>query len=126
MTCKCGNKTNNKNGVCNSCRAKINLLNQIREIIEPKKEEAKTAIRRIKKRKKYYSQKKHSTICWNCKKACGGCSWSRDFVPVDGWSAIPTKVLVLNTKSNGARERIFTDSFDVYYCPEFEILEMLK
>ena len=83
MICECGNKTNNKNGVCNSCRAKINFLNQIREIIEPKKEETKTTIKRIKKRKKYYSQKKHSTICWNCKKACGGCSWSRDFFPVE-------------------------------------------
>lgn len=26
--------------------------------------------------------------CWTCKKACNsGCSWSRDFIPVDGWKA---------------------------------------
>ena len=29
-------------------------------------------------------------ICWDCKNACGGCSWSDNLVPVDGWRAIET------------------------------------
>ena len=27
------------------------------------------------------------TICWGCSKACGHCSWSKEFKPVDGWDA---------------------------------------
>ena len=32
------------------------------------------------------------TLCWKCERACGGCSWSADLIPVDGWDAIPTKI----------------------------------
>lgn len=28
-------------------------------------------------------------ICFLCSKACGGCSWSGDFVPVKDWVAEP-------------------------------------
>ena len=28
-----------------------------------------------------------STLCWNCAKATGGCSWSDMLKPVDGWVA---------------------------------------
>ena len=52
-----------------------------------------------------------STLCWDCKNAVLGCSWSRDFVPVEGWKAVPTKVY-------GGEERV-TDSFNVLECPEF-------
>lgn len=69
---------------------------------------------------------KHSTICWNCEKACGRCSWSRSFDPVKGWEARPTKVLVLNTTQDGERTKVYVDSFDVYSCPEFELLEMMR
>lgn len=63
---------------------------------------------------------RHETICWNCKKATGKCNWSREFKPVDGWLAIPTKV-----KEQGKKD-IFINSFDVFACPEFDLLDKLK
>ena len=30
-------------------------------------------------------------LCWDCQKACGGCSWSSKLQPVDGWTAKKTK-----------------------------------
>lgn len=45
------------------------------------------------------------TLCWQCGKSCtGGCSWSKDFVPVNGW------VAEQNQK---------TGSYSVITCPEF-------
>lgn len=26
-------------------------------------------------------------LCWTCQKACGDCSWSSCFQPVEGWTA---------------------------------------
>ena len=26
-------------------------------------------------------------LCWACQKACGDCSWSSCFQPVEGWTA---------------------------------------
>lgn len=81
----------------------------------------------MKKKKTFYKYcKKHPTLCWDCENACGRCSWSRKFIPVDGWDAIPTKVLVWNTTQDGERIRVYVDSFDVYSCPEFELLEILR
>ena len=54
-------------------------------------------------------EQEHDTLCWGCEKACGGCSWSKKFVPVEGWKAIPTE-----------------KSFDVYECPEFEPLKAMN
>ena len=50
---------------------------------------------------------KERTICWECEKTCGGCSWSREFKPVDGWEAVET------TDCTGDK------SFLVRKCPEF-------
>lgn len=55
---------------------------------------------------------KGNTICWNCAKACRKCPWSRNFEPVDGWNATPTKVY--------SAEGVFIDSFIVHECPLFE------
>ena len=33
-----------------------------------------------------------ANICFDCKKACGGCSWSKNFTPVKGWLANKTKI----------------------------------
>ena len=52
------------------------------------------------------------TICWNCKKATGGCSWSDKLIPVDGWEAIPTRVKMVLDK--------VVDSYKVIGCPLFE------
>lgn len=49
--------------------------------------------------------------CMNCKKACGGCSWSKIYAPVPGWVADPTTVYCGHEH---------TASFKIYYCPEYE------
>jgi len=50
---------------------------------------------------------KHS-LGWDCSKAIrNGCSWAKDFIPVKGWTAEPT------------RKKTF-DSFRVIDCPEFD------
>ena len=63
--------------------------------------------------------KKH-TLCWKCQKACGGCSWSKDFTPVENWNAVPTKIKAYGTGDGTI------DSYRVIECPEFELLERLK
>jgi hypothetical protein len=61
------------------------------------------------------SGKSHdTTLCWKCQKAVLGCSWSRDFEPVPGWTAEPTTILV-----NDGGNRV-THSFKVIACPEFQ------
>ena len=35
-------------------------------------------------------KKEKEQICWTCKNACGGCSWSRNLTPVEGWKAEKT------------------------------------
>lgn len=57
--------------------------------------------------------------CWTCKKACGGCSWSKcgkngrpQFKPVKGWKAIKTK-----KRDNG---KTVMESYKILFCPEYE------
>lgn len=69
---------------------------------------------------------KHDTLCWGCEKACGRCSWSKNFVPVPGWKAIPTKIFQYTRGQGGNHYRYHTDSFDVYECPEFEPLKAMN
>lgn len=58
---------------------------------------------------------KHQSLCWTCKKVYGGCSWSKYFIPVKGWTAIPTQIKVTYSTN------YYTDdSYDVYACPEYE------
>lgn len=52
-------------------------------------------------------------ICWRCKNATGGCSWSRFLQPVDGWTAIPTTI------KNTAEGDTY-NSFKILYCPLFD------
>lgn len=59
-----------------------------------------------------YKESKNSIICWNCANAVKGCSWAREFIPVDGWEAVPTKI-----KEDGGKRLV--DSFIVKKCPEF-------
>ena len=44
------------------------------------------------------------SICWKCKNAYGGCSWSENFIEIDGWEAEKTEI-----------------SYNIKSCPEFEI-----
>ena len=59
----------------------------------------------------------NGTICWNCKNACGGCSWSREFKPVEGWTATPRTLYQRKSKDNEMTEVI---AFSVAECPKFE------
>ena len=54
---------------------------------------------------------KHTTLCWDCSKATGGCRWSDKSKPVEGWNAVHTM------KQNEGRPDYLT--YDVYECPEF-------
>lgn len=66
-------------------------------------------------RSQYKVQVYHKdTLCWGCKKACCGCSWSKRFVPVKGWTA--TETVIIGGK-NGNEE---IKSYRVIRCPEFE------
>jgi hypothetical protein len=48
--------------------------------------------------------------CWRCERACGGCTWSKNGKPVDGWEATPTII----------RDYIGDfPSYKITYCPEF-------
>lgn len=51
--------------------------------------------------------KKKEQLCWFCKNACGGCSWSRSFVPIAGWEAYALE------RDNG------TIGYRIRKCPEF-------
>lgn len=58
------------------------------------------------------------TLCWDCQNACGGCSWSKAFKPVNGWTAERKDVKVNHTY----RGRSWTqteESYIVKKCPEF-------
>lgn len=64
----------------------------------------------------YYVKKNtktNDTICWDCKNACGGCSWSKNFTPVEGWKI--TKTLI---KGNFETDAVI-ESCIVHSCPEF-------
>ena len=52
------------------------------------------------------------SICWDCANACCGCSWSRGFVPVDGWKAIQKKIKLSGGKT--------TPTYIVCECPRFQ------
>ena len=54
-------------------------------------------------------------LCWSCGKACGGCSWSRNFTPIQGWDATPCR-RVYNDAAVGTR---YVDSYIIRKCPEY-------
>lgn len=68
-------------------------------------------------------REKSSQLCWLCDKACGGCSWSKDFTPVPGWKAKPTKLV---RYVEATRKKVYTDSYAIQECPEFEIAKEFK
>lgn len=68
--------------------------------------------------------KKHHTLCWTCQWAAGKdkkCPWACKFQPVPGWKAIPTE---LKATIGSAFDKI--DSFDVYECPQYELMDEMK
>lgn len=64
------------------------------------------------------NQTKKSSICWKCKNAVPsastGCSWSRAFQPVEGWTAERKHT----PKANGSTGEV-RETYCVTACPEF-------
>lgn len=56
-----------------------------------------------------------TNICFDCQKACGGCSWSKKFEPVPGWTAEP--VLLNLGKVHSKKRHVRT--YHITACPEF-------
>lgn len=54
---------------------------------------------------------KHCQLCWDCKNAIGGCSWSDKGEPVDGWDA------TFDTLRN--HNGIYKNTYAVFDCPLF-------
>ena len=65
-----------------------------------------------------------ANICFDCKKACGGCSWSAvdpdtnklKFEPIPGWTARKT---VLNVGSDRFGRNL-VETYHITECPLFE------
>ena len=55
---------------------------------------------------------KSQQLCWKCRKAAGGCSWSDRLEPVEGWTA--KKAVIKNSPKDYIR------SYEILECPEFE------
>lgn len=56
---------------------------------------------------------KNHTLCWDCEKAVGGCSWTDHWShkPVEGWVAEPRRLRLDNNNA--------CTSYVVRECPEF-------
>lgn len=54
---------------------------------------------------------KTNDLCFRCDKACGGCSWSKSFAPIPGWTAEPSRICV------GIDN--FVETWHITDCPEF-------
>ncbi len=61
---------------------------------------------------------KNETLCWNCINAVPslkcGCSWSREFKPVQGWTAEEAEMRM------GTYNEKTVTSYLVLKCPEFK------
>ena len=75
-----------------------------------KSETKKYCSKRCVKEAAKQRQQGREQLCWRCKKACGGCSWSSSFKEVDGWDAEATIV---------KDEKGAFSSYKIYKCPEF-------
>lgn len=60
-----------------------------------------------------FSGIKKSSICLDCKKSGGNCSWSSKFIPVEGWDA---EYIEGGMSGNSTR----LPSYHVKSCPEFQ------
>lgn len=56
-------------------------------------------------------------ICADCRNPIGTCSWEKSFIPVPGWTAVKTKVLIASPSLRKNRE--YVESYDVKSCPLF-------
>lgn len=54
-------------------------------------------------------------LCWECDRATGGCSWSRRFIPVKGWTAKPTII-----RDDSETYGTVIKSYHITKCPLFK------
>ena len=59
-----------------------------------------------------------NNLCYKCKKAAGGCAWSRSFDPVDGWTAEPVEPNYRG--SYESNPNMMKTGYHITACPEFE------
>ena len=52
------------------------------------------------------------SLCWSCKNACGGCSWSDSLTPVEGWTADEALI-------KGSHTMPEVPTWSVRACPQF-------
>lgn len=62
------------------------------------------------RRKRSEGYKGSNTLCWGCELNDGGCPWSEDFTPVEGWKA---------TKHEAEYRRLGGYSYEVSACPMY-------
>ena len=60
----------------------------------------------------------NNTLCWSCEKACGGCSWSDNLIPIKDWKATPT-ILRFRKPTRNSPVTLVT-SYYVCKCPEYK------
>lgn len=60
-----------------------------------------------------------ANICFDCEKACGRCSWSKDFTPVPGWTAIEV-FRNIDGRYAGPYDHFFSRTYAITACPLFE------
>lgn len=60
------------------------------------------------------SGKPSPQLCWTCRKACGGCSWSARFQPVPGWTAQHVEAITYH-----GSQQVRSESYDITACPEY-------
>lgn len=61
-----------------------------------------------------------NNLCWNCQNATGGCNWSRNLTPVEGWTATPIKIKRTVQDIRGS-----ISGYQIHSCPEY-VPEIVK
>ena len=103
--------------ICKHCGKEFTTTEKAKKFCSVECRYIFSQLNRCKKAGYEYKKKKRwrEQPCWECKNACGGCSWSSSFTPVDGWVAEPTTIIYKS--KNGVEHR--TDTYKIYECPEF-------
>lgn len=80
----------------------------VRDILEKHTNYKRRLYRTPKPKQKFVRGEQPEQLCWHCKNATGGCSWSKSFTPVAGWDA-------------EFIERAFSmETYQIKDCPLFE------
>ena len=66
-------------------------------------------------KKQHIKKTKKGQLCWDCANACSGCSWSRNFTPVQGWIAESTTIVFKHPNGNEHE----TKTYKIIECPEY-------